>query len=266
MPQNSTEFTSTIAEIYDKYLAPVFFISTSKDLVTYIPEKPAKILELAAGTGRVTRVLAEQYPDTEITATDLNPGMLSLAKKIVLSPRIKWNIVDACDIPYDDNTFDVIICQFGIMFFPDKPKAVSEAYRVLKPGGTIIFNTWDSLQNNRICQIADEVVKSVFTEDPPQFYHIPFSMYIPEEITGLMQNAGFKDVKVEHKNIEGFSDSPENAVKAFTEGNPIYLQIQERDELALGKIQAMLLHEFRKEYGNSSFKIPLSEFITTARK
>jgi ubiquinone/menaquinone biosynthesis C-methylase UbiE len=266
MAENSIQFTAGIAEIYEKYLAPVFFISTSKDLVTHIPGSPAKILELATGTGQVTRILVERYPDAKIFATDLNPGMLGVAKRIVTSENISWDIVNAEEIPYSSDEFDALICQFGIMFFPDKQKALGEAYRVLKPGGTITFNTWDKLESNHICKLADDAVKSVFKVDPPQFYHVPFSMYDTDEMTKMMQSAGFKNIKIENRKIEGFSDSAENAVLAFTEGNPIAEQIKERDESKLPVLKAAMLDAFKKEYGNGSFNIPLSEFIVTAIK
>lgn len=266
MQQDSIQFTAGIAEIYEKYLAPVFFISTSKDLVTHIPGSPEKILELAAGTGQVTRLLTERFPNAEIFATDINSGMLDVAKRIIPGRNIKWDIVNAEEIPYANDEFDALICQFGIMFFPDKQKALGEAHRVLKPGGTITFNTWDKLENNTICRIADDVVKSVFTENPPQFYHIPFSMFDTVEINNMMQNAGFKNVRIENRKVHGYSDSVENAVIAFTEGNPIYLQIKERDESMLPKFKAALTEAFKSEFGNGSFKIPLSKFVVTAIK
>lgn len=266
MSENSIQFTARIAENYEKYLAPVFFISTSKDLVSHLKGNPANILEIAAGTGQVTRNIIKVFPDAKITATDLNPGMLDVGKKIVQSGNINWQVADACDLPFDDNNFEAVICQFGVMFFPDKQKAMSEAFRVLKPGGQIVFNTWDSLENNRICKIPDDVVNRVFPDDPPPFYKIPFSMYDPVKMENLLKNAGFKNIKVENKKMEGYSESPDNAVTAFTEGNPIYLQIMERDPAILPVFQKMMKEELIKEFGEGRFTIPLSEFIATAEK
>jgi ubiquinone/menaquinone biosynthesis C-methylase UbiE len=266
MSENSIQFTAKIAETYEKYLAPVFFISTSKDLVSHLTGNPLNILEIAAGTGQVTRNIIKNFPEAMITATDVNPGMLDVAKKIVHSENITWMVADACELQFEDNSFDAVICQFGVMFFPDKQKAMNEAFRVLKPGGQIVFNTWDSLENNLICKIPDDVVNRVFENDPPPFYKIPFSMYDPAEIETLLKNAGFKNIKVENKKIEGYSESPDNAVTAFTEGNPIYLQILERDPAILPVFQKMLREELVKEFGSGRFKIPLSEFIATANK
>ncbi|HMQ78254.1 MAG TPA: class I SAM-dependent methyltransferase [Ignavibacteria bacterium] len=266
MSENSIQFTASIAENYEKYLAPVFFISTSKDLVSHLKGSPVKILEIAAGTGQVTRNIVKVFPEAKITATDINPGMLDVGKKIVPSGNINWQAADACELPFEDSSFDAIICQFGVMFFPDKQKAMNEAFRVLKPGGQIVFNTWDSLENNRICMIPEEVINRVFPDDPPPFYKIPFSMYDPAEIEALMKTAGFSDIKIENKRIEGYSESPDNAVTAFTEGNPIYLQIMERDPAILPVFQKMLKEELIKEFGPGRFTIPLSEFIATAHK
>lgn len=266
MSENSTQFTARIAENYEKYLAPVFFISTSKDLVTHLTGEPKNILEIAAGTGQVTRNIIKSFPEAKITATDYNPGMLDVAKGIVKSDNITWQIADACDLKFEDNTFDAVLCQFGVMFFPDKQKAMNEAYRVLKPGGQIAFNTWDSLENNRICKIPDDVVTKIFENDPPPFYKIPFSMYDIGEMETLLKNAGFNNINVENKKIEGYSESPDNAVTAFSEGNPIYLQIMERDPAILPVFQKMLREELVKEFGEGRFTIPLSEFIATAYK
>ena len=266
MSENSLQFTETIAENYEKYLAPVFFISTSKYLVSCLSGNPSTILEIAAGTGQVTRNLVTSFPGAKITASDVNPGMLEVGKKIVRSENITWLIADACDLPFENDIFDAVICQFGIMFFPDKQKAMNDAYRVLKPGGQIVFNTWDSLENNRICKIADDIVNRVFETDPPPFYKVPFSMYDPGEIESLLVNAGFSNISVVNKKIEGYSDSPENAVTAFTQGNPIYLQIMERDPAILPVFKQMLLEELVKELGTGRFTIPLSKFIATANK
>lgn len=266
MSENSIQFTARIAENYEKYLAPVFFISTSRDLVSHLAGTPAHILEIAAGTGQVTRNIIKSFPEAKITATDINPGMLEVGKRIVQSGNVTWMAADACGLPFEDNSFEAVICQFGVMFFPDKQKAMNEAFRVLKPGGQIVFNTWDSLENNRICMIPEEVVNRIFPDDPPPFYKIPFSMYDPAEIESLLINAGFNQIEVKNKKMEGYSESPDNAVTAFTEGNPIYLQIMERDPAILPVFQKALREELVKEFGTGRFTIPLSEFIATAIK
>lgn len=266
MSKNPITFTSDIAVIYEKYMAPIFFISTSQDLVNRIGSAPKKILEIAAGTGQVTRRLAEKFPEAEIFATDFNPGMINTGKEIVKNTNVLWQEADACELPFKDNIFDLVICQFGFMFFPNKQKAMDEAYRVLKPGGKLLYNTWDSLENNRICLITDEVLKSVFPVDPPPFFHLPYSMYDENEMNMLAQNSGFKDTVIIKLDVKGFSESAENVVTAFTKGNPVHLQILERDPALLPVFKNRLFERMTAEYGTGSFEIPLKEIIVSSIK
>src|SRR5205823_6905995 len=149
---SSAEFTNNVAENYEKYMGPIFFEPYAKDMTDRLGTgNITSILEIACGTGQVTRLLRTKFPDAKITATDLNPGMLETAKKIINEKdKIEWLIADAQELPFDENTFDAVICQFGLMFLPDKQKGINEARRVLKPEGKFIFNTWDSMQNNPV--------------------------------------------------------------------------------------------------------------------
>src|SRR5438132_1761728 len=149
---SNTVFTNSIAENYEKYMGPIFFEPYAKDTVNRLSSgKVNSILEIACGTGQVTRLLRERFPDAKIIATDLNPGMLELAKKIVKpEDKIEWLAADAQELPFGENTFDAVICQFGLMFVPNKQKAVNEAYRVLKPDARFIFNTWDRIEKNLV--------------------------------------------------------------------------------------------------------------------
>src|SRR5438067_1269268 len=140
-----TAFEGTVPARYDQFLGPALFEPYALDLIERVQNKPMnKILEIACGTGRLTRHLISALPEGDrLTATDLNSDMIEIAKRTVKDNRISWQVVDAQNLPFADNSFDMIICQFGVMFFPDKVTAFKEAYRVLKPEGLFIFNTWD---------------------------------------------------------------------------------------------------------------------------
>lgn len=259
-------FSGSIAENYEKYRAPMFFTPTAKNMVSRLSENLSSILEIAAGTGQVTRLLKEKYPEARIVSSDINSDMLSVAKSIVGEKGIEWAIVNAEEIPFDANTFDSVVCQFGVMFIPDKQKSVNEVYRVLKPGGRFIFSTWDKIENQRIAGLANEIITSFFKDDPPQFFKIPFSMSDPREMDTLMRNAGFKDISVKNVRLEGSSASAEDAAKGFTLGNPVYSAICERDESAVPEILKTMAGVFKKEFGASTLQIPLSEFVTEGVK
>jgi ubiquinone/menaquinone biosynthesis C-methylase UbiE len=264
---DSIKFAGSIAENYEKYLTSVFFTEPAKDIISRVPKDTVSILELACGTGMVTRMLREKFPEAKITATDINPDMLKVAKeKLEGKSGIEWAEVNAEEIPYGDNTFDCVICQYGIMFVPDKQKMVGEAFRVLKPGGTFLFNTWDSLEKVTIAGITNGVIKDFFKDDPPAFYSIPFSMYNPSEMEGYMKTAGFNNISVDNVKLEGTSPSAEDAAIGFSEGNPIYTAICERDKNMLPEIKKTLAEKFSKEFGATNLKIPLSLFVTQGTK
>jgi ubiquinone/menaquinone biosynthesis C-methylase UbiE len=267
MSQNPTVFSGVVAENYEKYFSPMFFTVPGKDLANRLPEKIDSILELACGTGQVTRLLKARYPDAKITATDLNPDMIETAKKAMKGGEgIDWKVMDAQEISFDDNSFDAVVCQFGVMFFPDKQKSMNEVYRVLKPGGRYLFSTWDNIESQRVAVITRDIVTSYFKDDPPTFFNIPFSMHEPPVMEGLLRTAGFKDVSVKNVKLEGRSDNTEHAARAFTMGNPVYFAICERDESKLPEIRKAVQDKFTEEFGAENLRVPLSLFISEGVK
>ena len=179
---------------------------------------------------------------------------------------VEWKSMDAQEIEFDDNTFDAALCQFGVMFFPDKQKSVNEVYRVPKPGGRYIFSTWDKIENQRTSIITRDVITSFFKDDPPAFFNVPFAMYEPAVMENLIENAGFKDVSVKNVLLEGYSASAEDAAKGFTVGNPVYLEICTRDKNLLPEIQKTVMGRFTEEFGSKSLRIPLSLWVTEGTK
>src|SRR5438128_117370 len=140
-------FAGSIPELYDRYLVPLIFEAFAADLVARLEGvRPASVLEVAAGTGGVTRAMAARLPETvAITASDLNQPMVDYAAALGTSRPVRWRQADAMDLPFDDHSFDAVVCQFGVMFFPDRPRAFAEICRVLRPGGVFVFNVWDRI-------------------------------------------------------------------------------------------------------------------------
>lgn len=261
------EFTSTVAENYEKHRGTMIFMPYAKDMAARLHGNISSLLEIACGTGQVTRLLRAQFPDARITASDLSPEMIEVAKKIIgEQDKIEWLIADAMALPFDENTFDAVICQFGLMFVPDKQKGVDEAYRVLKPGGRFIFSTWDTLQNNPINSIAQEVTNSFFKNEPLTFCEIPFSMYDPGELKKLMTDGGFKNVKVQKISLRGYSPSVRAAVIGLTTGSVIYSNLAEQRPELIQEIQDKITEAFIKEFGAENLSIPLSAWITEGIK
>src|SRR5688572_13421205 len=149
-------FAGSIPQFYETYLVPLIFEPYAIDLVDRLRTRAlSRVLEIAAGTGVVTRALASSLPEsTSIVATDLNQAMLDQASIVKTKRPVQWRQADAMQLPFQDATFDTVVCQFGVMFFPEKSRAFAEAHRVLRPGGILIFNVWDRIEEN---EFADAI-------------------------------------------------------------------------------------------------------------
>jgi SAM-dependent methyltransferase len=177
----------------------------------------ARILETAAGTGVVTSALAEALPDAEIVATDLNQAMLDVASTRVASPKVTFRQADALELLFEDNSFDLIVCQFGVMFYPDKVQGNCEARRVLRDGGHYLVAIWDGIERNTLCNIAHETMQDRFPDDPPMFMKRgPFSYYDPEWINRDLLAAGFSSIEIETVALTSRSPSADDAARGIT--------------------------------------------------
>ena len=248
--EKTTAFSGSIPANYENYLGPFLFEPYALDIVARLQDKKYNdILEIACGTGRVTAHLAKSVKHDELTATDLNPDMIEVAKKIVTSDKIKWMIADAMSLPFPDKSFDLVVIQFGIMFFPDKQKGLSEAYRVLRPGGKLLFNTWDKSENVPAIFTGRKIIESYFGDNPPVFYNIPFSMYDESELKKITSDAGFKDVNVSLVKKEGVSPSAAQLATGIVEGNPVYLAIIEKDPSLVNTIKEHVQKALAENFG-----------------
>src|SRR5215207_3931276 len=184
-PDIDKVFSGSIPKLYDTYLVPLIFEPYAADLAKRLKTRSlSRVLELAAGTGVVTRALAFVLPETvAIVATDLNQTMIDHAASMGTRRAIEWRQADAMALPFPDGTFDAVVCQFGVMFFPDKSKAFSEARRVLRPGGVFIFSAWDRITENEFADTVTTALESLFPDDPPRFMaRVPHGYHDPRLI------------------------------------------------------------------------------------
>jgi ubiquinone/menaquinone biosynthesis C-methylase UbiE len=224
-------FQGAIPENYDRYLGPVMFKPWAEDLVLRLAgRKYERVLEIACGTGIVSRRLRDALPaTTEIIATDLNPDMFEFAKrKFRRDENITWQQADASALPFPDCSFDAAVCQFGVMFVPDKAAAMRESFRVLRSGGVFLFNVWDSFKANPFAQIAHTTISSFFDHDPPGFYLIPFGFHDSTVIRGMLQDAGFDKIESFSEMKPCRSASARGFATGLVRGNPVAAEATER--------------------------------------
>src|SRR3989442_371504 len=185
-------FSGSIPEYYDSCLGPAWFDAFAVDLAQRLPTKPSgDVLEIACRTGLVTRRVRERLdPAVRLVATDLSKAMLDYARgKLRDSKGIEWREADAVKLPFGDSEFGAVVCAFGVMFVPDKKAAFREARRVLKDGGTLLFNVWDRIDENPHAAANAEVVEGLFPADEEMRFTIPYEMHDPALLQRLLAQA-----------------------------------------------------------------------------
>jgi ubiquinone/menaquinone biosynthesis C-methylase UbiE len=229
---SDTLFAGSIPELYDQLLVPLIFEPYATDLGARVAAlKPARVLETAAGTGVVTRALARSLPaSADIVATDLNPPMLARAAAVGTARPVEWRPADAMQLPFADASFDVVVCQFGVMFFPDKAHAYAEARRVLRPGGMFLFNAWDRIEDNEIAHAVTEALAAVYPSDPPRFMaRTPHGYHDAQAIARDLAQGGFNAAPaIEVIAARSRAASPLIAAMAYCQGTPLRNEIEAR--------------------------------------
>ena len=225
-------FSGSIAEIYDRFMVPLIFEPYARDLANRVARLgPQRVLEVAAGTGVVTRALAAQLPSgAAIVATDLNQPMLDHARKTLNEdPRIEWRQADALTLPFGDAQFDAVVCQFGAMFFPDKERGCREAKRVLKPGGRFLFNVWDRIAENDFANVVTEALAKLFPSDPPRFMaRTPHGYCDQDLIRAELAAARFGTISIDAVNAVSRAPSAHAVAVAYCQGTPMRNEIESR--------------------------------------
>lgn len=242
-------FAGSIPELYERFLVPLIFDPYSEDMIKRIVQRtPARVLEVAAGTGTVTRKMSLRLPsDTQIVATDLNQGMIDQALRQCDAANIEWRLADAMELPFPDASFDLVVCQFGAMFFPDKARAYRETHRVLRPRGTFLFNVWDTIERNEFARTVHETVGARFPHDPPGFLaRTPYGYYDVATIRRDLAEGGF--ASVEHVVMPSRSHAPSARIPAtaFCQATPLRAEIEARGNLdeTTGAVESALERRF----------------------
>lgn len=260
-------FNAHVASRYDTYLRSLFFEPYAADAAARLQIRARmRVLELACGTGIVTRQLLGALPgDATLVATDFSEQMLAIAQEQVSpDPRLAFQQADATALPFDDGSFDAAVCQFGLMFFPDKPKGLREMRRVLTPGGQLLLSTWDSLHHNPVARIADETVRRMFPGMSQSFFEMPHHMHDAGALEQMVHDAGFADVSVQVLDKRGHSTTTHDAATGVILGTPFAVQLA-----GLGvsgeAVVAALSQALTAEYGTGAVETPLRALVVTAR-
>ncbi|MEO5773831.1 MAG: methyltransferase domain-containing protein [Sphingomicrobium sp.] len=268
MSSSDTAFAGSIPALYDSNLGPLLFEPYAQEVARRAALlSPKRILETAAGTGILTQALHRACPEAEIVATDLNQAMLDVAAARISADKVSFRQADAQDLPFDDDIFDLVVCQFGIMFFPDKVRGNAEARRVLRDGGRYMLVIWDRLDRNPVSQLVHDSVARLYPNDPPGFLaRTPFGYANPALIEHDLLAAGFSDIQFKTVPLKSYRTSPREAAVGLVLGCPLKAEIEERDPDGLGVAADAASHALEQLVKGETFDSDLSAHIVTAIK
>jgi SAM-dependent methyltransferase len=267
--QTDRLFAGSIPALYERYLGPLIFEPYAVDLAARLGDvRSGTVLETAAGTGIATRALVRSLPATvRIVATDLNQPMLDFAAARVDSPRLTWRQADALSLPFPSGTFDAVVCQFGVMFFPDKAAAYGEALRVLKPGGRLLLNVWDRIEDNELAYVVAEAVAGLFPEDPPRFLaRAPYGYHDTGRIRDELRAAGLVRIAVETIEHRSRAASHRDPAIGFCQGSPLRNEIDARDPNRLGEATDAAAAAIAARFGLGPIDARIRAHVVTARR
>jgi SAM-dependent methyltransferase len=266
-PDTDKVFTGSIPKLYDTYLVPLIFEPYAADLVTRLSSRSlSRVLEIAAGTGVVTRALASVLRESvSIVATDLNQAMLDHASAVGTKRTVEWRQANAMQLPFQDGTFDAVVCQFGVMFFPEKSKAFAEARRVLRPGGVFMFNVWDRIAENDFADTVTTALESLFPEDPPRFMaRTPHGYCDHRAIERDLADGGFMaSPRIHTVAARSRATSSRVPAIAYCQGTPLRNEIEARDASRLGEATDIAAEAIAERFGRGAVDGKIQAHVVT---
>ena len=269
MAQTDRVFAGSIPALYDRYLGPLIFAPYAEDLAMRVAAaEPRRVLEIAAGTGIATQAMAARLaPETEIVATDLNQPMLDFAAAKPGLARVAWRPADAQSLPFPDASFDVVACQFGAMFFPDRIGAYREALRVLRPGGCFLLSVWDRIEENEFADVATTAVASLFPADPPSFLaRTPHGYHDLATIRADLAAAGFVCIQSETIAHRSRAASARDPAIGFCQGTPLRNEIEARDPARLNEATEAAAAALAARFGSGAIEGKIQAHVVVATR
>ena len=263
-------FGGSIPKFYETYLVPLLFEPYAVDLVGRLASRsPGRVLEVAAGTGVVTRALASGLPEgASIVATDLNQPMLDQAAALGTARPVEWRQADAMQLPFADGAFDAMVCQFGVMFFPDKARALSEAHRVLRPGGVLLFSVWDRIEENEFADVVTSALAPLFPEDPPRFLaRTPHGYHERARIAQDLAAGGFgAQPEIVTLAARSRARSPRDPAVAFCHGTPLRSEIEARAASRLDEATNAAAEALGRRFGRGAVDGKMQAHVVTVER
>jgi ubiquinone/menaquinone biosynthesis C-methylase UbiE len=268
MSATDAKFSGSIPDIYEQYLVPLLFQPYAHDLAKRVNDlRSGTLIEVAAGTGAVTRALIAALPGVRLFATDLNEAMVRIGAARASGPLVTWQQADAQRLPFEASSAQAVVCQFGVMFIPDKVLAYREAHRVLAPGGRYVFNVWGSLADNPVSKVVSDAVAELFPMDSPRFFErTPFGYHNPTVLRAQLEIAGFSRIEVETVDEVTSGPSAEHVALGLCQGTPLRGEIEARRPAGLDQVTAAAARALEARFGKGPIENRMRALIATAHR
>lgn len=263
-------FSGDVPALYERLLVPLIFEPYARDMARRLGELASgNVLEVAAGTGVVTRALATALPTAvALTASDLSQAMIDRAVRVGTDRPVRWEQADVLSLPFGNASFDAVVCQFGVMFFPVKADAFAEVHRVLRPGGRFLFNVWQRIENNEFADVVTQAVSSLFPTDPPLFLRrTPHGYHDPEIILDDLRAGGFHSrARIEPLDSQSRATTAQAIATAYCQGTPLRDDIERRAPGRLAEATSVAADALAQRFGPADLVGRISALVITAIK
>jgi len=253
---------------YERYLVPAIFAPWAGRLLDRAGVRPgAHVLDVACGTGIVARLAARRTgPAGVIAGVDVSPHMIEVARTVAapLRPPIDWRAQDAHELPFADRSFDVVLCQFGLMFFADRHAALTEMARVTRPGGRLAIAVWRSLEHNPGWRLFADVLERHVGVEAATTMRLPFVAWRADDLRALLAGAGYAEVRVSADVRMTRFPAPEEMALRQAAASPLAGPMGALDAAALDRLVAALSGALRPYSDDDGVAFPSEVFLVTA--
>lgn len=256
---------------YQNFLVPVLFEAWTANLLDSVGPLPRRVLDLACGTGVVTRALAAGFlgtagPDARIVGADVNQGMLDVAARTPTAAPVEWVHTDAVRLDFEDASFDLITCQQGFQYFPDRAAAAAELHRVLAPGGGVALSVWKGLDDQPFFSGYVESLRRHLVPEVVALQEGAFALGDPDAVLALLQGAGFTDVEAEPRTVPVRVREPHRFFAGFLAASPMAPAVEALGDDDRAALVSDIVANLSAHRDGQELLAPTSAFLYTARR
>ena len=266
MSQQPIQTTTSPSEIYERYMVPAIFARWSRVLLELVAPQPGeRVLDLACGTGIVARTAASMVqPGGEVFGVDLNPSQIAIAR--LINSSIEWREGDAGSLSFADQELDLVVCQHGFQFFPDRVQVVKEIHRVLKPGCRVGIAVWSTIDKFPGYLALVHALERRVGSSAAALMDDLSVLSDSNEVSRLFADGGFPDADVVTQTNDVVFSSAEEFTRAIAVGSIMRRTPTQFSEETLDLMAADVAAETAPYQGEDGLRFPMEAHLLTARK